>query len=327
MPFDANISYAKITNSIFENNNAISSFFKSGDFFLVDRGFRDSIQTLKKLAIDVRMSEFIEKGNKQLLCEQANNSRLVTKCRFVIEVINGRLKSCFRYFDKVWSNKSLPHMIDDFRIAASIHNAFYKLIYSDIDDASKIAEMMSNSENKENKLFAVVTANNLNRQSSIFHHLNEIQFEEFPRLSLDELRLIALGSYQLKQAKSYIAEHNNKSSRFEIFVNKDDSSIPFESIDIIVSDPCLVRVKIQSRHRNQVKYFINILIDKSLNGKQAIKEYCCQCKNGLRTIGCCAHVMSILWYLGFSRFKSNFDFSASFLDDVTGNLESDDEIE
>ena len=181
--------------------------------------------------------------------------------------------------------------------------------------------------NKQNKLSLAVTDHNSNRQSLVFHHLNEIQVDEFLRLTLDELRLVALGSNQLKQAKSYIAEHNNKSDRLEIFVNNDKSIISYEAFDIIVSDPCLVRAKIQSRHRDQVKYHLYILIDNGLSGKPAIKEYCCQCKNGLRTVGCCAHVMSILWYLGFCRFNNNFDFPASFLDDVTVILESEDEIE
>ena len=70
-PFDANISDAKIMNSISENNNRRSSFFKPGDVFLVDRGFRDSVKTLEKLGLDVHMQEFIEKGNEQLSCEQA----------------------------------------------------------------------------------------------------------------------------------------------------------------------------------------------------------------------------------------------------------------
>ena len=48
------------------------------------------------------------------------------------------------------------------------------------------------------------------------------------------------------------------------------------------------------------KIFIYILIDKSKSGVSAIAEYCCQCRSGLRTAGC-AHVMTVLWYLGFGR--------------------------
>ena len=43
-----------------------------------------------------------------------------------------------------------------------------------------------------------------------------------------------------------------------------------------------------------------ILLDLTHSANQ-IKAYCCSCKNGLRTVGCCEHVMSVLWYLGHAR--------------------------
>jgi len=32
-----------------------------------------------------------------------------------------------------------------------------------------------------------------------------------------------------------------------------------------------------------------------------ITAYYCTCKSGARTLGCCAHVASFVWYMGYSR--------------------------
>ena len=46
------------------------------------------------------MPEFVEAGLNQLTT-QANRSRLVTKCRFVVEAVNGQLKQRFGLFNQV----------------------------------------------------------------------------------------------------------------------------------------------------------------------------------------------------------------------------------
>ena len=58
---------------------------------------------------------------------------------------------------------------------------------------------------------------------------------------------------------------------------------------------------ISSDFSNQTKYLIYILVDFSQNNSEQIKAYVCQCKTGLKTVGCCAHIMANLWYLGFAQ--------------------------
>lgn len=36
-----------------------------------------------------------------------------------------------------------------------------------------------------------------------------------------------------------------------------------------------------------------------------ILGWCCDCPKGARSLGCCAHVVSVLWYLGLARHQSN----------------------
>ena len=87
---------------------------------------------------------------------------------------------------------------------------------------------------------------------------------------------------------------------------------------IEAEEPMLVRGRIQSRHRSSVRYFIYILldIDKIMRGVEAILEYTCQWQQGNGTVGCCAHIMTVLWFLGFGRHQSEILSPAAFLNEV-----------
>ena len=49
------------------------------DVFIVDRGFRDSLDILEDLGIRAEMPRLLSKGQKQMTTSDANASRLVTK--------------------------------------------------------------------------------------------------------------------------------------------------------------------------------------------------------------------------------------------------------
>ncbi|CAF1137394.1 unnamed protein product [Brachionus calyciflorus] len=67
----------------------------------------DSRELLKKVLKD---------GQKQMSSSEANQARLVTKCRYVIEVINGIFKQQFKDL-KETPKTMLSHITDDYRIA------------------------------------------------------------------------------------------------------------------------------------------------------------------------------------------------------------------
>lgn len=76
----------------------------------------------------------------------------------------------------------------------------------------------------------------------------------------------------------------------------------------------------KSRHISGKIYFTYILVSNNLNVANScstIQAYYCNCLVGMRTVGCCAHVMSILWYLGFARHQENINLTpALFLDNI-----------
>lgn len=46
----------------------------------------------------------------------------------------------------------------------------------------------------------------------------------------------------------------------------------------------------------------------------------CSCIVGNRTLGCCCHVMTVIWYLGWARHQNTLSAPASFLDNVLVRL-------
>lgn len=51
-------------------------------------------------------------------------------------------------------------------------------------------------------------------------------------------------------------------------------------------------------------------------GRDSIEEYYCSCIHGCRTIGCCAHIASMVYFLSWARHQEQIDAPASFLDDT-----------
>lgn len=61
------------------NVEDIKNWVKEEDVFIVDRGFRDSLQLLEDLGIKAEMPAFMSRGEKQMSTEDATASILVTK--------------------------------------------------------------------------------------------------------------------------------------------------------------------------------------------------------------------------------------------------------
>ena len=90
-PFTANTSDSKLLEHSLKTSDFLRSLFEPGDIFILDRGFRDVEPYLKDRGFDVKMPHFLDAGKNQLTWEQANKTRLAAKCRFAVEIVNGKL--------------------------------------------------------------------------------------------------------------------------------------------------------------------------------------------------------------------------------------------
>ena len=140
------------------------------------------------------------------------------------------------------------------------------------------------------------------RRSSKFNSREAIHEQPldygFPKLTQTELEIFCCGTYQLKMANSYYAEHIKTNGRYKFFIDKDGCDLDYEGAGITFPKESLQLIKtgLFSRHSAAVKHHQFVLLNKSKEGIQMLEEYYCTCKVGMRTIGCCAHVATVVWY-------------------------------
>lgn len=317
-PYAATTSDATIMRLLFQNENSeLRQYFRQNDVFILDRGFRDSIPLLTSLGYTVCKPETLSAGETQLSTEKANKSRLVTLCRWVVEVANGRFKRDFKIFRNKYFNLGSQNLMNDFKIAGAILNHFHPVL-TDHPDAQTILERANQRMNMQNYLANHVIRHQLNRHRASFVHINAQmpQLNVFPIMEMSDLVLFSLGIYQIKQAHSYYGEHIRPNGTFTVEVSEDVQLINIPGISSS-HETVLIRGRIKSRHISSRVYYTYILLKVAeTNWQNCISDYYCSCIIGKRTVGSCAHVMTIVWYLGWARHQNNISPPAQFLDSI-----------
>ncbi|EZA59403.1 hypothetical protein X777_00485 [Ooceraea biroi] len=241
----------------------------------------------------------IHEGLGQLNTAEANASRCVTKCRWVIEQVFGRLKKKFKIFSLPAHNTTLKHDLDSLYIAFALLNLFHKPILSDVMHEG-IAQTLKSRLNVPNRLQIIVQEFNLPqlRVPFLAVEYTSLDNEEnnrligFPELSMDDLYYLSLGPYQIRNAISYYAEHQKEGiflvQKFYPRPKHPSAALNYEKYGISVEEPTLIKAHMKSRYRGV--------------GRDSIREYYCTCESGARTAGCCSHVMTIVWFLGCAQY-------------------------
>ncbi|GBP80290.1 hypothetical protein EVAR_37967_1 [Eumeta japonica] len=88
---------------------------------------------------------------------------------------------------------------------------------------------------------------------------------------------------------------------------------------ILICDGTYIYIqgRIKSRHVSGRIYYSYILINnRAETARESIAHYYCSCLTGKRTVGTCAHIMSIIWYLGWARHQPSILLPATYLDDI-----------
>ncbi|XP_076072514.1 uncharacterized protein LOC143044399 [Mytilus galloprovincialis] len=287
---------ASITKHLFKTNaEDIKKWIKDDDVLVVDRGFRDAQTFLESLNLKVEMPCFIKKGQKQHTTEEANSSRLITKVRWVVESANGRIKQ-WRFLDKVVSNHFVPYIGDFVRIVSAFINCFRAPLINDFCN-EEIGQTMLDKAQLGNQVQKYVEDNNLIRKKAIYSEVNGTEnVLDFPKLTLQQIRDITMGVYQLKQAPRYTESHLS-----------DDNYM----LQTCRDRPNLLRVKLTSRHSSSRVYSLWI----EFSGDEVTGWYC-TCKVGARVVGCCAHIASTMWYLGYSRWELETPSTCKYADSI-----------
>lgn len=146
------------------------------------------------------MPENVQKKQlKQLTLKQANSSRMVTACRFVVEIRNGHLKNIRKIFHHNLLAYYLPSIMTDLRIGASLINKYFITIESNKNDFETIAKNMIDASCYHNELAVVVNGRAFNNAVKDFVEVENASKDlVFPKIDKRDFKLISLGNYRPK---------------------------------------------------------------------------------------------------------------------------------
>jgi hypothetical protein len=77
---------------------------------------------MESLGLNVVLPPFLN-GRRQFTTSEANQSRYVTKVRWVVEAVNSRIKQ-FKYLSNTIPNSSIPHLEQYISIVCAIINRY-----------------------------------------------------------------------------------------------------------------------------------------------------------------------------------------------------------
>ncbi|CAF0729796.1 unnamed protein product [Brachionus calyciflorus] len=295
----------KSDGDILQKDNTLKEFLQENDILILDRGFTRVESYLKDIYnLTPMIPSSIRKDEKQLSTLEANKSRIVTKCRWVVEVLNSFLKRSFKALDGV-TNKELGHTLDDYRIAAALINKFFQRLYSDNDNV-QIAIKMKEKLHAPNLLSDFVKENKLHKKT-LFLRLETAEINDFLVLTVNEIvNDLTFGNYQVDQAKSYLGQHFSGRGKREFFVYTDKCG--FKNGKILFGE-------IRSRFKNSTKYKTFVNYEPNKNSIHSILSWYCTCICGSRTLGCCSHVASLVLFFSNIKYLNEISWPAESLQD------------
>lgn len=317
-PFKASENDASILKQILAEHKEVRKAFQLLDVFVVDRGFRDSETTLEEYGYVVKMPCFADGTGWQLTNKQANDSRIVTKLRWIVEARNGHLKTIWPIFAREWTTRELVNLKADIQIAAAIINMFFKLLSADQDEGETIVQSMMEKAHQGRPTFhKIIQGQAFQKQIKNFIEINVNSFD-FPVIAKKDLKFISLGNYQIKQAARYTIQHTKSfTESFECFecpqnILRKHFKVVIDEKNILI--PALVLARLASRFKNKKNYNTFVLVDNAKSGVDAICAHYCTCVNGLRTVGCCAHIMCVIRFLCYARHTGDKKCIAPYLE-------------
>jgi hypothetical protein len=133
---------------------------------VVDRGFRDAVGVMECLGLDVVMPPFLDK-RRQLSSDESNQSRCITKVRWIVEAVNRRIKE-FKYFANTVQNSSLVYLQADLSIVCALINRYKTVIATSNPEEAGVGIEMRSLINQKH-LFQTVSV--INSQNSEMHDI------------------------------------------------------------------------------------------------------------------------------------------------------------
>lgn len=197
------------------------------------------------------------------------------------------MKNIFPFFKHTIEGSYVPKIMRFNRIACAIINKYFPPLFNNTEFHETIIDACINKTSETNQLKDEIELLGMVRMTKRWEKASETSVFDFPKLSMEDLKRITLGSYQITIAEKYVEQHIKEHSQFGIFIHRENEEI--------------IRAKIQSRFSNSKIHNTWVKFDKESDGYDAIKGLYCTCKVGERTLGCCSHLAAVIRYLGYDR--------------------------
>lgn len=193
----------------------------------------------------------------------------------------------FPFFKHTIEGTYVPKIMRFNRIACAIINKYCPPLFTNTEFHETIINACRLKTSENNKLKEEIGRLGIVRMTKRWERASATTLSDFPKLSMEDLKRITLGSYQIAIAEKYIDQHMKESSEFGIFIHRVNTDI--------------IRAKIQSRFSTSKQHNTWVKFDNQTHGYDAIKGLYCSCKVGERTLGCCSHLTCVIRYLGYDR--------------------------
>jgi hypothetical protein len=279
---DARNNDATILKYLFETTE-LKNYVDEGDALIVDRGYRDSVEMAQERGMDVYMPKLLQGTGRRLqfTTKEANESRRVTICRWVVEAQNGRLKNVFKFFASKVETRYKPSINKFLKISCAILNHDHPNLFSNKPQHHNIAQRMLARMDMTNLLQERIQTMGWDVSTIVvaWRKATAETFADFPHLTLDEMTELTNGPYQLDMAKRYTMEHMDQYGEYELYVHQDAAH--------------LIRAKLKSRMTYGEKPNAWVEYRTDLVGISNIVGFYCSCKTGARIAGTCSHVTSV----------------------------------
>ncbi|EZA55665.1 hypothetical protein X777_04307 [Ooceraea biroi] len=155
----------------------LREWFNNGDIFIVVRGYSDALPFLENLGINCKLPALLQQGQRQLNTDEANDSRLITKTRWIVEARNGHIKSVFKFFEGTVHMNHAINIGDFYRIAGAILNKYREPIIMEGANA-ELAQIMLQKFRIPNVVQTRVEMDNLHTRNARWVHLNMLRNED-----------------------------------------------------------------------------------------------------------------------------------------------------
>ena len=228
-------------NIVYNHRNEFRNWLCSGDVLVVYRGCRDSLTLLDNQDYKAYKRMFVNKNQTQFSITEANETRLTTKVRWMVESINGRIKQ-WKIFDKVMHSILFPLTSDYFSIVCALINYFSSNFVHDTCKDEAIAVKMLQLLNNSNALKHYIDNLKCTSEGELkWHNLDAAHaLNDSCIFSYETLMNLTLGIFQLKQPKPYPLQRLDVNGAFDI--------------KILNLEIHLLRARIQSRHSSLEKH-------------------------------------------------------------------------